>query len=158
MNDRLSTRNILRRKNMHLDSYNCVMCQLNLEETVTHLFLECSFAKNCWNLFNIVFGANSSFPEALPQIRSQINSQFFMILAILLSWLFGWQGMIVSSRICRRQSMLLKKFSSRSSSCWQFGHELKMLLCLIYGPKICCNFSGFFDFFSVLFCILNLFL
>jgi hypothetical protein len=81
MNDRLSTRNIFRRKNMHLDSYNCVP---NLEETVTHFFLECPFAKNCWNLFNIVFGANSSFPEALPQIRSQINSQFFMISAILL--------------------------------------------------------------------------
>jgi hypothetical protein len=59
---------------MHLDSYNCVSCQLNLEETVTLLFLECTFAKNCWNLFNIVFSATSTFPEALPQIRSQTKS------------------------------------------------------------------------------------
>jgi hypothetical protein len=37
-----STRNTLRRKSMHLYSYNCVLCQLNVEESVTHLFLDCS--------------------------------------------------------------------------------------------------------------------
>lgn len=47
LRDRLSTRNILRRKNMHLDSFSCVLCQLNVEETVTHLFLDCSFARSC---------------------------------------------------------------------------------------------------------------
>lgn len=41
LKDRLSTRNIIRRKNMHLESYNCVLCNLATEETVTHLFLEC---------------------------------------------------------------------------------------------------------------------
>lgn len=86
MKHRLSARNILGGKNMHLNSYNCVLSQLDLEETVTHLFLECPFVKNCCNLFNVVFGVNASFPEALPQIRSQNNSQFFMVLAILLCW------------------------------------------------------------------------
>ena len=44
--DRLSTRNILRRKNMQLQSYNYVLCQSNSEETVQHLFLVCFFTKN----------------------------------------------------------------------------------------------------------------
>ena len=34
--DRLSTRNILKRKNFHLASFNCVLCAHNLEETVEH--------------------------------------------------------------------------------------------------------------------------
>lgn len=36
-----------------------------MEDTVAHLFLECPFVKSCWNLFNIVFNINSSFPEKL---------------------------------------------------------------------------------------------
>jgi hypothetical protein len=56
---------IIRRKNMHLESYICVLCQLNVEEMVSHLFSECPFAKECWNLFNITIGRDSSFPEVL---------------------------------------------------------------------------------------------
>jgi hypothetical protein len=52
--DRLSTRKILRRKNMHLQSYNCVLCNESVEETaVAHLFLKCDFAKACWNLVGL---------------------------------------------------------------------------------------------------------
>jgi hypothetical protein len=47
LKDRLSTRNILRRKNMFLQTYTCVLCAHNIEETVHHLFLHCEFAKQC---------------------------------------------------------------------------------------------------------------
>jgi 5-methylcytosine-specific restriction endonuclease McrA len=53
LKDRLSTRNILRRKIMHLDSYNCVLCNLSEEETVDHLFMYCPFARDRWDLLNI---------------------------------------------------------------------------------------------------------
>jgi hypothetical protein len=46
--DRLSSRNIPRRKNMHLPSYYCVLCDLDIEESVDHRFLECDFARTCW--------------------------------------------------------------------------------------------------------------
>jgi hypothetical protein len=39
MKDRLSARNILRRKNMNLESSDCALCQLNTEETMEHLCL-----------------------------------------------------------------------------------------------------------------------
>jgi hypothetical protein len=45
--DRLSTRNILRRKNMHLQSFNCVLCNESCEETVEHLFLKCRISRSC---------------------------------------------------------------------------------------------------------------
>lgn len=50
---RLSSRNIVRRKGMVHENYNCVVCSQRCEELVEHLFLDCSFAKVCWNQFCI---------------------------------------------------------------------------------------------------------
>ena len=86
MKDRLSTRNILRRKNIQLESYNCVLCQSQSEDTVQHLFLSCPFAKECWSLLNIDFQVDSAFPKALLQTRVQSHSYFSILVAILMSW------------------------------------------------------------------------
>lgn len=71
---------------MQLDSYNCVMCSLNVEETSAHLFLECPFAKECWNSIGITFQDNILATEAVLQIRAQSSNSFFMIAAIVMSW------------------------------------------------------------------------
>jgi hypothetical protein len=42
--DKLSTRNILKRKNTRLDSFDCALCQDATEETMEHVFLGCTFA------------------------------------------------------------------------------------------------------------------
>jgi len=47
LKDRLSTREILGRKNMELQSYNCFLCYLNIEESLHHLFLDYPFAMCC---------------------------------------------------------------------------------------------------------------
>lgn len=50
LKDRLSTREILRRRNMELPSYSCVLCFLNTEESLHHLFMDCPFARySAWN-------------------------------------------------------------------------------------------------------------
>lgn len=49
LHDRINTRNLLHRKTMHLDSYNCTLCADNTEETMLHLFWNCSFALHCWD-------------------------------------------------------------------------------------------------------------
>jgi hypothetical protein len=41
--ERLNTRNLLKRKHFTLPSYNCVVCQGNVEETVEHLFFGCPY-------------------------------------------------------------------------------------------------------------------
>jgi hypothetical protein len=38
LRDRLNTREILRRKNMELEDYTCVLCRQNAEESLLHLF------------------------------------------------------------------------------------------------------------------------
>jgi hypothetical protein len=49
LRDRINTRNLLRRKNMHLDYYTCVLCNQGQEESSFHLFFQCSFGQSCWN-------------------------------------------------------------------------------------------------------------
>lgn len=91
LRDRLSTRNILKTKHMQLDSYNCVLCSLLTKETSNHIFLECPFAKECWNSIGITFQSNITITEAVLEIRSQSNHHFFMISGIMMScaiWTF----------------------------------------------------------------------
>ena len=84
--DRLSTRNNLRRRNMALDSYNCVNCILSLEESVNHLFITCPFAVMCWSLIGVTIPLDGIFPDIVAQIKDQLNSQFFMDAIILTCW------------------------------------------------------------------------
>jgi hypothetical protein len=35
---------MLRRRNMELESFNCVLCNAQAEETIEHLFIDCPFA------------------------------------------------------------------------------------------------------------------
>ena len=71
---------------MHLNSYNCELCHLPTKETVTHLFLECPFAKFCWNLINIQIPDKASFPQVNLHFRNQLNCEFFMNAVIIMCW------------------------------------------------------------------------
>ena len=86
ISDRLSTRNILRRRHMLLDSYSCVLCNSLVEESVDHLFAYCSFARMCWDFIHIDIPLDSGFPALTSQMKDQLNSQFFMETIILLCW------------------------------------------------------------------------
>jgi hypothetical protein len=57
-----------------LESYDCVLRNLSTEETVTHLFLECPFAMECWNIINIQIPNQAAFPQVSTQLRYQLNS------------------------------------------------------------------------------------
>ena len=46
---RINTRSLLLRKSIHLPSYQYVLCNEQIETTL-HLFLDCSFALQCWDL------------------------------------------------------------------------------------------------------------
>ena len=50
LKDRLNTRELLKRKNMALEDYNCVLYHNVVQETLDHLFLNCAFTRNCWSL------------------------------------------------------------------------------------------------------------
>lgn len=46
LNDILNTRGLLKRRNMHHDSYDCGLCILQREESLHHLFLRCALLED----------------------------------------------------------------------------------------------------------------
>jgi hypothetical protein len=85
LKDRLSTRNILRRKNQLLPYYDCVLYVLCVEETLYHLFLNCTFAHNSWSPLNLNIPPGDPF-DVLLSFQNQLNVSFFMDIIILMSW------------------------------------------------------------------------
>jgi hypothetical protein len=69
LKDRLSTRNILRRRKMELESYSCEICSLLIEETVEHLFCNCPFAQQCWGILNLETVPNEDSFENIRAIK-----------------------------------------------------------------------------------------
>ena len=48
LQDRLNTRDLLARKQFHIENYNCVLCSQGMSEEYIHLFFECDFSRNFW--------------------------------------------------------------------------------------------------------------
>jgi hypothetical protein len=86
ISDRLSTRSLLRRRGMDLDSFTCIFCLSLQEETVHHLFADCAFARFCWSSLNIDIPLGASFPDLCSQLRTQAPSLFSMETIILFCW------------------------------------------------------------------------
>ena len=86
LKNRLNTRDMLRRKNMELESYSCENCLWQREETLYHLFLRCNFAKACWNSIGI------TPPEFLILRRHQRTLNTSLMSPSLWRLLFSWHG------------------------------------------------------------------
>jgi len=86
LKDRLSTKNILRRRKMQLDSYTCAFCTSGQEESIHHLFWECTYAQQCWGTLEPHILQNGDTTQNTQALRIQLRSQFSMIAIILMSW------------------------------------------------------------------------
>jgi len=112
LKDRLSTRELPRRRNMELPDYNCVHCNTPTEETLEHLFLHCPFAHNCWASINLFVGNSNPF-VTLEQFRDQLNVPFFMDVIIVMSWCIWMQrNDLIFRGILPSQAACLRHFKS----------------------------------------------
>lgn len=142
--DRVSTRNLLRRRTMDLPSYNCELCTLPVEESQIHLFLECQFAQDCWQLLGIqVISAQPI--QVLRAFQYQLNLTFSMDIIILMTWCI---------RVARNDLIFKNIPAHLSAVLSRFKHEFALVVLranpqqkdpMIYGYKLCCIF--FFIFF-----------
>jgi hypothetical protein len=87
LNDRLNTRNILRRRKKFLEQgYNCVLCQEEIEETSEHLIFECSAAVCRWFALGISWSNSSSFPQKIYLAKQAFPHPFFMEIFMIAAW------------------------------------------------------------------------
>ena len=71
LKDRLSTRDLLRRKGMELQSNECVLCTQHIDETLEHLFLLCPMAIQFWNSIGLIIPAFNTCTEVMMSFRRQ---------------------------------------------------------------------------------------
>lgn len=87
MLDRLNTRNLLKRKNMFLPSYSCVLCNGDVEETAEHLFFGCPFSDRCWRLVDINWDLSIPFPDRMRIAKASFgNPRIFMEITLVAAW------------------------------------------------------------------------
>lgn len=84
--DRLSTRELLRRKNMQLEDHNCTLCNGSIEEASVHLFLLCPFAEQCWSWLRVQVDQNLGPFQNLKKFKEQLSMPFFMEIIVLMCW------------------------------------------------------------------------
>jgi hypothetical protein len=87
LNDRLNTRNMLRRRNKVLvDGYNCVLCHEGAEETLEHLFFDCPSATCRWLALGINWATNSNVHQKIYIARQAFVEPFFMEIFLIGAW------------------------------------------------------------------------
>lgn len=86
LKDRLSTKELLQRKNMELDSYTCELCIRQRPETIPHLFLRCGFAKACWESIGVYTLNARNVSQNINRIKQQLSNSFFMEIIIIMTW------------------------------------------------------------------------
>lgn len=87
LNDRLNTRNMLRRRNKFLEEgYNCVLCQNSMEETIEHLFFDCPSAISRWFALGIIWEENANIHEKLYIAKQGFMQPFFMEIFMIGPW------------------------------------------------------------------------
>jgi hypothetical protein len=71
---------------MVLDSYSCELCLRQRVETTRHLFLHCSFVKNCWAMIRVLVSSWLRAERATAYMKHHINKPFAMEIIIIMSW------------------------------------------------------------------------
>jgi hypothetical protein len=86
LQDRLSTHDILKRRNMELQCYDCVLCHLGTEESLMHLFFFYPFSMSCWNTLGLAPLILDDLFQTLSAFRAHLRQPFFMEIIICMCW------------------------------------------------------------------------
>jgi hypothetical protein len=86
LKDKLSTRDLLQRQSVELDSYTCDLCIRRKTETVAHLFFRCSFAKACWSSIGASVVTSRPVFQILKLLKDKLAVPFSMEIIILMTW------------------------------------------------------------------------
>jgi len=123
LNDRLNTRNMLRRRRKYLEEgYNCALCQDGAEETIEHLFFSCSSSNCRWFVLGIIWNDAGNIFEKLSTVKQAFPFPFFMEVVMIGAWC-----------IWKERNALIFNGKAPNLSTWKidFKREVRGHLCRI---------------------------
>jgi hypothetical protein len=104
---------------MTLQDYNCILCSSSTEESLTHLFLHCPFAVQCWAWLNVQVDQSLDPFQTLQSFKDQLPVPFFMEIIIIMCWTI-WKV---------RNDMIFRQISPRMQNAKEdFRKEFEVLL------------------------------
>ncbi|KAG8051284.1 hypothetical protein GUJ93_ZPchr0009g2396 [Zizania palustris] len=88
LKDRLNTKYLLQRKNLMQVGGDCLctLCDEQSRETSHHLFVDCQFAKECWNKIGILWPVNEQLEEQVAMIKGNCRQKFIMEVILIGAW------------------------------------------------------------------------
>ena len=87
LNNRLNTRNVLRRRNKLLEEgYNCALCHDGVEEILEHLFFECPSVVSRWFALRITWEENANVHQKIYLAKQTFMQPFFMEIFMVAAW------------------------------------------------------------------------
>ena len=87
LNDRLNTRNILKRRRKFLEEgSNFALCYEGVEETTNHLFFDCQSAVCRWFALGISWDEKSNIHQKLYSAKQEFGQPFFMEVFMIGAW------------------------------------------------------------------------
>lgn len=116
LKDRLNTRNIMRRKNMVLHDYSCVLCSGQVEDTLMHIFFLCPFSQVCWDFVDIHWNFNIDPITLVIQAQQDFGLRCLREVMISTCW----------SIWCHRNSII---FYSASTSLVRWKAHFRVEIC-----------------------------
>jgi hypothetical protein len=134
----LNTRELLRRKNIHLDDYSCVHCASNVEEILFHLLFDCPF---CNYMLEYSWKSFRFFK------LSRFNFEYLFFLEILITMCSSiwsvrndviFRGLPTSVHRCKNhlQSRVCSSYpigKRRSTACFSFmARSLCVILSILF--------------------------
>jgi hypothetical protein len=86
MNNRLNTKDLMCRKNFFVQIKDCVLCDTCPEETLMHLFFECSFSQSFWWAIGIEWNTDFHLIHMISDACQRYKMSFIMEIIISGCW------------------------------------------------------------------------
>jgi hypothetical protein len=86
MNMRLNTKDLMTRKSFFVEFKDCVLCDTCPEETIMHLFFECSFSMSFWWALGIEWNTDMQLHNMIKDAKSRYSLDFIMEIIITGYW------------------------------------------------------------------------
>lgn len=86
LHDRLNTRDLLQRKSFWLSSYSCAICASGCVESAMHLFWDCPFALDCWNIIIPSRSRSTSVLFDIQLAARVLRPEFHMDIIVMGCW------------------------------------------------------------------------
>jgi hypothetical protein len=84
--DRLNTKDLMLRKNIFVESSECVLCQSEDREYLMHLFFECDFSQNFWLKLRMEWDTEMPLIDMLIEGKQRQNNICFREVLIVGCW------------------------------------------------------------------------